>query len=153
MSNLEIDFEKFIDEFYSNMNQTKIVLQVDIINATKESNTNIYDIHCMLLDLFVAGITKFNLDFHQMNLEESICNLQYFFNNINIQLNIMSFTKQELILINSPYENRFVKFIKPTDFIINVQHKQLDNLEDIKSFYLINDDTNISISFEHAEIE
>jgi hypothetical protein len=152
MDNQGINFDKFIDEFYSNMNKNKMVLQVDIENATNKSETSIYDIHCMLLDLLAAGITKFNLDFIN-NLEESICNLQYFFNNINISLNIINFSKKELIMENSLYENRFIKFDDPKNLIINGQHNQVDLLEDIKTFYLINTDVNICISFEHEIIE
>jgi hypothetical protein len=152
MINSEINFNNFIDEFYSNMNQIKMVLQVDIENATITTDTTIYDIHCMLLDLFTAGIRKLNLDFIN-NLEESIRNLQYFFNNINIQLNIISFTKKELIMENSLYENRFIKFEDPANLIINGQYIQVEDLENIKSFYLINNDINICISFEHENIE
>ncbi len=152
MNNQGINFDKFIDEFYSNMNKNKMILQVDIENATNNSETSIYDIHCMLLDLLASGITKFNLDFIN-NLEESICNLQYFFNNINISLNIISFTKKELIISGSLYENRFIKFDDPKNLIINGQHNKVDLLEDIKTFYLINNDVNICISFEHEIIE
>lgn len=150
-SDSEIDFNKFVDQFYSNHNQTKMILQIDIENATNSSETTIYDIHCMMLDLLVAGVKKFNLDFIN-DLDQSASNLQYFFNNINIQLNIISFTKKELIMENSLYENRFVKFDDPDKFIINGQHQMVDELSDIKSFYLIDDNTNICISFEHANL-
>jgi hypothetical protein len=148
MINSEINFDNFINEFYLNTKKIKMVLQVDIVN----SETSIYDIHCMLLDLLVTGIQRFNLDFYN-NLEESISNLQYFFNNINIQLNITCFTKKELIIENSSYNNRFVKFENQQKFLINSQHKQVENLEDINSFYLINDDINICINFENKIIQ
>jgi hypothetical protein len=174
----DIYFNNFIDTFYSNKNQTKMVLQIDIesvtnnskttINnsdtTTNNSETTIYDIHCMLLDLLVAGVQRLNLNFvddektinnQYSNLNKAKIILQNYFNNINIKLNIINYSKQELLHDNSPYENRYIKFTaeKSNNFIINGQHKQLDNLEDIRSFFLIDDNTNISISFTHSIIE
>jgi len=152
MDNQGIKFDDFINEFYSNMTQQKMILQVDIENSTKNSDTTIYDIHCMLLELFTAGIKKFKLDFVN-NLEESICNLQYFFNNININLNIINYSKKELIASDGLiYISRYINFKDLDEFIINSQHIHVNDLEDIKSFYLINTDINICISFEHTNI-
>ena len=53
MKNQDIDFDDFINEFYSNMDKKKMVLHVDIKNNTDTSN---YDIHCMLLDLFFNSL-------------------------------------------------------------------------------------------------
>jgi len=155
MENQGIDFDDFINEFYSNMDKKKMVLHVDIENNTNKTDTSNYDIHCMLLDLFVAGIDKFDLKFlTKSNLYRSLGNLQYFFNNINIKLNIINFSKKELIKENSPYETRFIKFIieNPHKFIINGNHKKVEELEEINSFFLIDDNTNLCISFEHETI-
>ena len=146
------------------MDKKKMVLHVDIENNTDKTDTSNYDIHCMLLDLFVAGIDKFDLKFVNesntesndiTNLYRSLGNLQYFFNNINIKLNIINFSKKELIKENSPYETRFIKFIieNPHKFIINGNHKKVEDLDDINSFFLIDDNTNLCISFEHEIIE
>jgi hypothetical protein len=159
MNNQEIKFDDFIDEFFSNMNKQKMVLHIDIenkTNKTNKTNTTTYDIHCMLLDLFIAGIYKFKLKFlTESDLYTSLDNLQYFFNNINIKLNIINFSKKELIKDNSPYENRFIKFTikNPNELIINAQHNKADELEEINSFFLIDDNTNLCISFEHEIIE
>ncbi len=148
-----MDFDNFIENFYSNYDEKKMILQVDIDknSANGSTETNLYDIHCLLFDLFIAGIEKFELDFAN-NLDEAASNLQYFFNNINIKLNITSFTKKELIMENSLYENRFIKTDSSKKYVLNGQHKCVDKLHGINSFHLIDDSANICIGFEHADL-
>ena len=147
-----MDFDKFIENFYLNYNGQKMILNVDIDNKNEYEETNLYDIHTMLFDLFIAGVNKFNLDFIN-NLDEAASNLQYFYNNINIKLNIIVFTKKELIMDNSLYINRYIKTdISSKQYIINGQHQCQNDLNNIHSFYLIDDSNNICISFEHADL-
>ena len=68
-----IEFDKFIEEFYSNNHNNKMVLQIDIENSNESSDTNIYDIHVMLLDLLIKGFERLNT---LENLIQSIDYLQ-----------------------------------------------------------------------------
>ena len=63
-----IEFNNFVNEFYSNKSNKKMVLTLDIENG---DNPNIYDIHVMLLELLIYGFTKFNLNINN-NLDNSI---------------------------------------------------------------------------------
>ena len=152
-----MDFDQFIENFYSNNDEKKMVLQVDIDKKSASdgsAETNLYDIHCMLFDLFIAGIDKLKLDFVK-NLDESASKLQYYYNNINIKLDITSLTKKELIMKESLYENRFIKTCSndiDKQYVLNGQHTYVDDLSEIYSFYLIDDSNNIRVSFEHADM-
>jgi hypothetical protein len=94
------------------------------------------------------------LDFVK-NLDESASKLQYYYNNINIKLDITSLTKKELIMKESLYENRFIKTCSndiDKQYVLNGQHTYVDDLSEIYSFYLIDDSNNIRVSFEHADM-
>ena len=140
-----IQFENFINEFYLNYSNQKMVLTLDVENS---SDPNIYDIHMMLLDLLRKGIEKFNLNIYN-NLTKSISQLQTFFTNINIYINVINYSKLDLITDNQIYSNRYIKFTvdNPSLMIINGTHQIVDNMFDIKSFYLIDDTYNLCISF------
>lgn len=142
-----VQFENFINDFYSNHSNQKIVLSLDVENAT---DPNIYDIHTMLLDLLIKGIEKFNLNIYS-DLEYSINQLQIFFTNINIKIDINNYSKSDLVnnlLANKLYSNRYIKFtVENPTLVINGTHQIVDNMQQIKSFYLINDNYNLCISF------
>ena len=140
-----IQFENFINQFYSNNSNQKMVLTLDVDNS---SDPNIYDIHTMLLDLLCKGIERFNLNIYN-NLQLSINQLQIFFTNINIQIDVQNYSKHDLIANSDLYSNRYIKFTaeNPSLMVINGTHKIADNLLQIKSFYLINDTYNLCISF------
>ncbi len=143
-----IRFENFINEFYSNSSNNKMVLTLDVENST---DPNFYDIHTMLLDLLIKGIERYNLNICD-NLEQSISKLQIFFTNINIKINVNNYSKSIIVnnkLINKLYSNRYIKFNieNPTTMLINGAHQIADKIDDITSFFLINDIYNISISF------
>ena len=149
----KIIFNDFIDIFYSNINKNKMSLHIDFNNASDEidnSKINIYDIHCVLLELLIAGVNNFSLNLmNDIELNEAIEKLQYFFDNINIIINIINFSKKDIIDDDSVYESRYMKILSdnPDKFILNGQHIIVENLKDIKTFYLINDEINICISF------
>ena len=132
---MNINFDNFIDKFYSNSNK-KIVLELNIDN----SDTNIYDIHNMLLDLLIKGYERFyTLD------------LQNYFDNIDIQLIIENLTKKELLDDLHNYGNRYIKFNieNLNNMTINGSHKIVNNLNEIDSFCLIDDNNNLKISFNY----
>lgn len=147
ITSTEIKFDDFIQSFYSNWNKTPIVLQIDIEGATSDSNTSIYDIHQMLIDLFVNGIDIYNLQM-ESNWQNAIALLQFFYNNINIKINVQNFTRVELEY-NLSYYNRYMKFMNTSNILINSGHLNVECLEKINSFYLISDSVNLCISFEH----
>lgn len=130
-----INFDNFIDKFYSNYNN-KIILELNIDN----SETNIYDIHNMLLDLLIKGYEKFNT-----------LDLQNYFDNIDIQLIIENLTKKDLLDDSYNYNNRYIKFnIENLDnMTINGSHQIVNNLNEINSFCLIDDNNNLKISFNY----
>jgi hypothetical protein len=131
---MNINFNNFINEFYSNYNNNKIILELNIDN----SDTNIYDIHNMLLDLLIKGYEKFNT-----------LDLQHFFNNIDIQVNVENLTKKDLLDNQYNYINRYIKFNIDNleNMIINGSHQIVKNLKEIISFCLIDDNNNLKISF------
>ena len=141
-----LNFEIFKDRFYQNTSNTKMMLHIDLEDNIDE--TNIYDIHSLLLDLLMTGFNK--LDIININLEESINILQRFFNNIDIHINIINYTKKDIINDESIYLNRYIKFTieNISTMLINGKHELVDNLNDIKSFFLIDDLNNLCISFE-----
>ena len=149
MCELLINFDDFINNFYSNTSHNKIIFNINIENATNDTPTTIYDIHMMLLDLLIKGIQILNLDILGNNYEKSLNILQKYFSNINIKININNFTKKDLIETYSEYSNRFIKFEDPSNMIINGTHEQETDLSNIKSFYLINLTNNLSISFKY----
>ena len=140
-----IQFENFILQFYSNNSNQKMVLTLDVENS---SDPNIYDIHMMLLDLLIKGIERFNLNIYN-NLQRSINQLQTFFTNINIQIDVINYSKLDLITDNKLYSNRYIKFTieNPLTMVIYGTHQIVDNMRLIRSFYLIDDAYNLCISF------
>ena len=130
-----INFDNFINEFYSNYNN-KIILELNIDNT----DTSIYDIHNMLLDLLIKGYERYNT-----------LDLQKYFDNIDIQLKIENLTKKELLDDFYNYSNRYIKFnIENLDnMIINGSHISVNNLNEIDSFCLIDDNNNLKISFNY----
>ena len=140
-----IEFNNFVNEFYSNKSNKKMVLTLDIENG---DNPNIYDIHVMLLELLIYGFTKFNLNINN-NLDNSINYLQNYFTNIDIKINISNYSKKELILENSPYISRYIRFTSESETMtINGSHQTVNNLNLIKSFYLVDDNYNLCINFD-----
>jgi len=143
-----IQFENFINEFYSNNYNQKMVLTLDVENS---SDPNIYDIHTMLLDLLIKGIEIFNLNIYN-ELSRSINQLQIFFTNINIQINVINYSKLDLVnslSIHRLYSNRYIKFTieNPSIMVINATHQIVDSMQQIKSFFLIDDTFNLCIGF------
>jgi len=161
-----IQFENFINKFYSNNSNQKMIININIDSESSnetQADPNIYDIHTMLLDLIIKGIDIFNLDIVDYN--STVEKLQPFFNNINIKIFILNYSKLELIGANSPYINRYIR-ISSNDqsttnqsimtinaahqsiMTINAAHQIINKLIDIKSFYLIDTVNNLCISFD-----
>jgi len=143
----QINFDDFSKKFYSNVNNEKMNIGISIEDATNESPITIYDIHMMLLDLLINGTANFNLDIIN-DLDNSILFLQKFFNNIAIKINIVNYTQEELIEKESEYENRYLRFNTPDKMTLNGKHIKESTLDLIKSFYLINEEHNLCISFK-----
>lgn len=139
-----IDFNEFANQLYSESNN-KIAIQVDIEDG---SESNIYDIHMMLIDLIIFGLHYFSLNLNEQNYEEIIHYLQKFFNKINIKILVQKYTEQELDIFNNDYVNRFMKLYKSEQIILNGAHKKVSSLKDIKSFYIENNYFNLSFYFE-----
>ena len=118
----KIIFNDFIDIFYSNINKNKMSLHIDFNNASDEidnSKINIYDIHCVLLELLIAGVNNFSLNLmNDIELNEAIEKLQYFFDNINIIINIVNFSKKDIIDDDSVYESRYMKILSDNPSLI-----------------------------------
>ncbi len=168
MNNDSIYFDNFINKFYSNTSNTKMILQVDIENS-QNSDTNIYDIHHMLLDLLIKGIERLYCSvcndsnkpennitmgqfFSDQNIiDKTITTLQHFFSNINIKINIKNLSKEKLIDESFHYLNRRfrIDINSIQKLIFNGSHQMVDNLEEINSFLLIDDINNLCISFSH----
>jgi hypothetical protein len=149
-----MEFHKFTEIFYSN-NNNNLILQLNTINNYDECTTTIYDIHSILIDLFIFGITKLNLNIiHDYN--NSINILQKYFNKINILLNFNKLTIKDLI-DNEKYENRYMRLninsnkFNDIKFIINAKHNIdiINKITDIDSFLLHNDDFNLLINFKY----
>ena len=143
--NSQVNFDNFVNKFYSNKSNNKIMLEINISDNT---STTIYDIHQMLLDLIIQGISILNLDIIN-NFDKSLDQLQKYFANINIKINICNWTKKDLIEDYSNYDNRYIKFEDPSNMIINGAHQIVKDLKLIKSFFLIDTNNNFSIGFEH----
>lgn len=137
-----MNFENFIEEFYKLDN--KINLELDIENNLTPT---IYDLHHMLLDLIIYGVKLFNLNLTE-NLNESLIFLQKYFNNININIIIKNLSKKEL-LIDEFYSNRYIRFEGNSDMIKNGLHEKTNLFNEIKSYYLINDEYNLCINFNY----
>jgi len=140
-----IDFNNFIEKFYTNNNREKMILHIDIDN----DKTNIYDIHNLLLDLLLEGFQY--IEIKNNNLIKSIETLQYYFDNIDIKIIIKNLTKKELINDSSLYINRYAR-IDISDMnkrIVNGQHIIVNSLNKIKTFILIDNDNNLSIEFNY----
>lgn len=146
MDDTNINFDTFIEHFYSN-NNSHIDLEINIYDCNTNKPT-IYDLHTMLLELLINGVKRFNLDIIN-NLEFSRKYLQNYFNNIDIKIIIDNLTKRDLIDDEYSYYNRYFKFTNPDNMIINGAHKIVNELSLIKSFYLIDTNNNFSISFSH----
>lgn len=142
-----LNFEIFKDRFYQNTSNTKMMLHIDLEDNIDE--TNIYDIHSLLLDLLMTGFNKLDINV-SINLEESIKILQRFFNNIDIRINIINYTKKDIINDESIYLNHYIKFTieNINNMLINGKHELVDELNYIKSFFLIDDLNNLCISFK-----
>lgn len=136
---MNIDFEDFIKKFYEL--DSKIYIELDI----KENDSNIYDIHTMLLDLLIYGVEFLNLNIIN-NLDDSIMILQKYFNNINIKININVYKLLDFIN-NDIYDNRYIRFDNNKKYIINGKHVTKLTLDKINSIYLYNDLNNFNISF------
>ena len=50
-----MEFHKFTEIFYSN-NNNNLILQLNTINNYDECTTTIYDIHSILIDLFIFNL-------------------------------------------------------------------------------------------------
>ncbi len=139
MNNQEIGFDRFVEEFFNNKNETKMVLE--LILDTNE-DTTIYDIHVMLLQLFFMGLTKY---------EDSFGEMQNYYNNINIKLHVENFNAQQLSYASSSYSNRFLRVDNNMEMIKNGQHNEalINELKDVKSFYTIDNECNMCIYFDH----
>ena len=150
MDNDSIYFDDFIKKFYMNKNGEKMILQIDIdkINNNK-TNSNIYDIHNLLLDLLLNGFEYIKIE--QNNFIKSIETLQCFFNNIDIKIIINNHTKKDLIDDNSPYNNRYARIdISDTNKrILNGQHTNVNDLSNINTFILVDSDNNLDIRFDN----
>ena len=142
-----IQFDNFITEFYSNNSNKKMIINIGI-DSEHEVEPNIYDIHTMLLDLIIKGCEIFNLNVSDYNI--CINKLQPFFLNINIRMHIINYSKLELIKENSPYINRYIRISSDNNLkmTINGTHQLVNTLSNIKSFYLIDSNCNLCISFD-----
>jgi hypothetical protein len=141
-----IQFDNFITEFYSNNSNKKMIINLGI-ESDNEIEPNIYDIHTMLLDLIIKGCEIFNLNVSDYNI--CINKLQPYFLNINIRMHINNYSKLELIKEDSPYINRYIRISNDNLLMtINGAHKIVNTLFNIKSFYLIDSNCNLCISFD-----
>ncbi len=136
---MKIDFDDFINQFYNNTDNKKLGFSID------DEDSNLYDVFHMLLDLFIAGIDIFNLDIYNSYFD-TLQKLQSYFNNINIKVNVSNFSKRELTTSNL-YENRYIRFESLDLMTINAAHKPVDQISEIRAFYLKNDTYNFCISF------
>jgi len=141
-----IVFDDFIIKFYNTT--TKINFQIDIFN---DPITTIYDIHEFLLKLLISGINLLHINLIPSDLPFIINLLQSYFNNINIKLIINNYSKLDIVDYDFNYSNRFLKILSddPDKFILNGSHIKQSNLNDIFSFYLIDTDNNLSVSFNY----
>ena len=160
MNNSSINFNNFINEFYTNYNNKHMIIELLTDNQDNPTETTIYDVHTLLLELLLAAPSfinksisdeRCNIDFTN-NLDNSIKLLQFFFDNIKITVSIVKYTISELVNtdIAKLYENRYMRFDSNNNFIINGSHKSIsNNLEDIYSFYIDNSNSsnNTYLSF------
>jgi hypothetical protein len=135
----QIEFDIFIEKFFTNKNNTKMVLE---LMSDTNDDTTIYDIHVMLLQIFFIGITKYEIPFDQ---------IQNYYNNINIKLYVENYSIKDLINDNSNYGNRFIRIDQKMEMIKNGSHDTslINELKDIKSFYTNNNEQNLRIYFDH----
>jgi len=135
----QIEFDIFIEKFFTNKNNTKMVLE---LMSDTNDDTTIYDIHVMLLQIFFIGITKYQITFDQ---------IQNYYNNINIKLYIENYSIKDLINDNSNYGNRFIRINPQMEMIKNGSHDTslINELKDVKSFYTNNNEQNLRIYFDH----
>ena len=149
-----MDFQEFTKIFY-NSNNNKFILELNTFYNNNICSTTIYDIHSILLELFIIGIDKLNLNIIN-DFDYSINILQQYYNKINILLNFNKITIKELI-DNNKYENRYMRLnlnsnkFNDIKFIINGKHNIniVNNITDINSFLLYNDDFNLYINFKY----
>jgi hypothetical protein len=148
-----MDFHKFTEIFYTN-NYNNLILQFNTISNNNECSTTIYDIHSILIELLIVGINKLNLNIIDDYLN-SINILQKYYNKINILLNFNKITIKELI-DNNKYENRYMRLnlnnkFNDIKFIINGKHNTniINDISNIDSFLLHNDDFNLYINFKY----
>jgi len=137
--NQQIEFDIFIEKFFTNTNNTKMVLE---LISESDDNTTIHDIHVMLLQIFFIGITKYAVPFNE---------IQNYYNNINIKLYIENYSIKDLIEDKSNYGNRFIRINQQMEMIKNGSHdiSLINELKDIKSFYTNDNQNNICIYFDH----
>ena len=144
-----IQFENFINKFYQNDSNQKMILNIDVESSSEtESEPNIYDIHTMLLDLIIKGINRFNLQIS--NYQQIINKLTPYFTNINIRFNLENYSKLELLNEDLAYNNRYIRISINDDILmtINGMHQIQSQLIDIRSFYLIDSNINLCIYFD-----
>ena len=146
---MDIDFDDFVQEFYSNETGIKMAFQLSIED---DNDTTVFDIHEMLLELFIKGLYMKNLSIsYNKALGESINKLQKYFNNIQVKIIIQTYTIGELLSDSSEYNNRYLRIMPGSDFVKNGQLDEnlIDEISDIKSFFMIDNNLNIKISFDH----
>jgi hypothetical protein len=144
-----IQFENFVNKFYLNDSNEKMILNIDVESENdNNSEPNIYDIHTMLLDLVIKGIEIFNLDI--CDYEQIIRRLVPYFLNIDIKIYINNYSKLDLLNIDSLYINRYIRISPDNNLLmtINGSHQIVNQLNMIRSFCLIDSSINLCIYFD-----
>jgi hypothetical protein len=147
MINVNVDFDNFIERFYSSISDNKIIFE---LNIDSNDSSTIYDVHIMLLELFIKGLNMFNLNIYTY-LDNTIIHLQKYYSNINIGIQINTFTKNELLNDDNRYANRYMRINSDCSFIKNGSHnnKLITDLSQIESFFTFDNNFNLRISFSH----
>ena len=146
---MDINFDDFVERFYANNTGEKMAFQLTIED---DDDTTLYDIHEMLLELFLKGLYLNNLPISDpSSLLRSLNQIQTYFNNIQVKINIKTYSIKELMSDSVGYLNRYLRIMPGSDFLKNGQHNSdnVSNIGDIYSFFMINNDHNIKISFDH----
>jgi hypothetical protein len=92
----------------------------------------------------------FNLNIYTY-LDNTIIHLQKYYSNINIGIQINTFTKNELLNDDNRYANRYMRINSDCSFIKNGSHnnKLITDLSQIESFFTFDNNFNLRISFSH----
>ncbi len=159
-----IDLNKFIKKFYEINEQTDIFLEVLTMDKSNPE-TNIYDIHHILINILVAGLKNCNLT-NVKYIEVAISLLQKYFSNIKINIIFEKKTISDILSSKVDYYNqRYARIdlqkiidadykITDKDYIVlNGQHQNVNELSEIHTFINIGDEIFYKLSFDHMEVK